>query len=892
VFDVEYAVKNRSSNASDCSGLSNKLVKSAGPVLWLALSSEINKELFKGAFYSDQTEGILGRHSTVGKEDGGTRNLLIPDCIGVILQSIMANRLNIALMEGQTFSLAQKCNIRGVSGVDENAFLFLGCLFEFMNAAVRGRLVDGQMRILFLDDKREAFDRAQFEVLLHAARVLIRFHDQTDMGRYLSLLLSYLEKIKIVVASDGKAALVGKNGGVPQGGPDSGLLFQVIMEYIRRSINPADRPLISIRGMSSTSKLRVEIDYADDAVRTADSIHEAQNMVNAMFQAMHGVDLTENPQKLRAFGLIYHKGQGVRTFDPKLTVREANGSSRSIKAYGPKDWFKVNGLVVNTRGETKGSAQKAAQRDSAVINRIAASDYPIGAKLEALRAVADKGSEYLSFNGCIPTDLTEKLDTLERKSIRSFLGINLPNAYIRGELKLALRSDRHEILHLSALVKRLCSTDPRVKMFALLIVSEPPLDLDSLTQTPTGPAFFDWDKIPSTDPGDHLLYRGARWAWLAAKWGLGLRIVDRKLEITHWRDGQSHLVSDANNVLSMLSKKSEKSWLDQLEKRVSTVSKERPPEFSISWGDSGRKSSDRNDEAGFLKISSFSDREIRILTSLRLLLWPTLFRSSLISGAHTEGRCKCGSIQTATHLLEVPKEAIDHSAELRQVPGARHTAWVSCLVDWCEGLGGGWKILQAEGHDGDPDFEATRCELKQAVALGTLRRGPDGRQHYKPDVVIARRLLTGLEVRVLDVCAGSPDKLCWESEIRNELSKVKLASTVLFSFEGALTPQGLEHLKEESKEKAARITQFKSIRYQHRYQDWADTLQSLDHSKNAEVTIHAVALGVTGYIPPMTSHALLDFTDEKSVRKLMRALRMESWKHAILAYDAWRKEFV
>ena len=113
---------------------------------------------------------------------------------------------------------------------------------------------------------------------------------------------------------------------------------------------------------------------------------------------------------------------------------------------------------------------------------------------------------------------------------------------------------------------------------------------------------------------------------------------------------------------------------------------------------------------------------------------------------------------------------------------------MSCLVDWCEGLGGGWKILKAEGHEGDPDFEATRCELKQAVALGTLRMGPDVRQHYKPDVVIARRLLTGLEVRVLDVCAGSPDKLCWESEIRNELSKVKLASTVLFSFEGALTP--------------------------------------------------------------------------------------------------------
>ena len=716
--------------------------------------------------------------------------------------------------------------------------------------------------------------------------------DQSDRFRHLALVLSYLTGIKIVVTADGKAAIVGKDGGVPQGGPDSGLLFLVLVEYLRRTIDPKHRPLISIRGKSSTFKIRVEIDYADDSLRTADSIGEAQSMVDALFSAMHGVDLQENPKKLRALGLVYFEATGIQVFDPRLKARGVDGRSKPIKAYGSNDWFKVNGLVTNARGETRGSALKASQRDTAVIDRISASDYPIGAKLEAFRSVADKGSEYLSYNGCIPAEFTEKLDTLERKSIRSFMGINLPNAYIRGELKLALRTDRHEILHLSACIKRLCSSDPRVKLLALHIVEDWPRKVDSYRRIGNGPPFFDWDKVPSTDPGDTLTFKGARWAWLAAKWGIGLRVVDERLEITHWRDDVSHPVPEAGDVLSMLSHKSEKNWLQRLEQRVSTECKERPPEFSISWGDSGRISCERNDDSEFLRISSFSDREIRILSSLRLLLWPTLFRKSLLSKGCASGTCKCGSVQTATHLLNVPKDANAHSVELRLVPGARHAAWVSCLVDWCGKLGGGWQILQAEGceNGGDPDFETTRQELKHAVDLCVLGRGPDGRQHFKPDVVIARRLRSGLlEVRVLDACAGSPDKLCWESDLRHELSKVNHISTDLFSFEGAILPLGLKMLKPESRLKAARITEFKTIRYQHRYKEWTRVLRSLVQTSIVE--IHAVALGVTGFIPPMTIHSLLEVSDKASVRMLTRALRMESWKHAILAFDAWRKEF-
>jgi len=108
------------------------------------------------------------------------------------------------------------------------------------------------------------------------------------------------------------------------------LLFLVLVEYLRRTIDPIHRPLISIRGESSTFKLRGDIDYADDSLRTADSIGEAQSMVDALFSAMHGVDLQENPRKLRSLGLVYFEATDIQVFDPRLKARGVDGRSKPI----------------------------------------------------------------------------------------------------------------------------------------------------------------------------------------------------------------------------------------------------------------------------------------------------------------------------------------------------------------------------------------------------------------------------------------------------------------------------------------------------------------------------------------------------------------------------------
>ena len=602
-------MKERESKASDTEGRTTQLLTETGPKFLKKLTEMINQELFRGGFYSD-LPSVWGRHTSIGKETGGVRNLLIPDCLGIILPSVMSKRLNTCLMEGKSVSKSQKCNIKGVSGSDENVFVFLMLLFEFHNAAYKGRLRDGQVRVFFLDDLRFAFDRVQYQVLLHAIKVVVK---TDDPERFLLLVLSMSEKVRVVVSVNGEAAIVGKDGGVPQGNPLSSLLFLIVVEYCRRTIDPAARPPIKIRARMTTHELVVEMDFADDGNRTADSVVEAQLMIDALIMAFMACGLSMNQAKLKVLAIRYTMTGGVEVFDPRLTTLTPEGR-KVIEAFTSDSWFKISGVITNFRGEFIESGVKAISRDTPIIRQISRSEYPIRAKLDALRTVADKCSEFLWNNAWVDQSVVTHLDTLERKSIRSFFGINLPNVYIHGEMKLAMRTDRQQILYLTSFIKRLCSTVPEVKLLALLAVDEGPALTDTLLRPiGDGPSFFGWPLIPRADPGEGIIQVGGRIAWLASKWGVGLESVRDKLEIRHWKETEgvasSRPIPNPRDLLKILSSKAESAWVERLENRVSTDGRKvKPGPFSISWGDAGRVSKNRKDESGFLKHGGYSDQ--------------------------------------------------------------------------------------------------------------------------------------------------------------------------------------------------------------------------------------------------------------------------------------------
>ena len=116
--------------------------------------------------------------------------------------------------------------------------------------------------------------------------------------------------------------------------------------------------------------------------------------------------------------------------------------------------------------------------------------------------------------------------------------------------------------------------------------------------------------------------------------------LSHKFQVGLWDDGNDIHVSfegdevqNPHRLLQALSRRRDKEILTRLENRQSTnPRKARAPQFSISWGTAGRTTTHRKEERAFLDARSpYSDKEIRILSSLRLLLWPTAFRDSIRS---------------------------------------------------------------------------------------------------------------------------------------------------------------------------------------------------------------------------------------------------------------------
>jgi ribonuclease HI len=903
VGELGYVIRKRHSKAPDTDGLTNQILKAAGAPLWEKLSRDINECAYRGSYLLNPEAGtVRGKLMEIGKDTGGTRSLTIPNVVQLPLCAVLSNRLNLGLMAARAVSVAQKCNILGVSGADDNAFLYKAAIFEFFNAGNNKLLRPGQMRIFFFNDFACAFDSMEFNVLLHALHVCL---GTGRFDRYLSLVRSYLTNTQIAVVQGKMAVLVGKLAGAPQGMPDSGLLFQVVVEYLRLITPREGQPPIIIHSQGREENVLLHIQFADDATLACDATVDtvatvAQPMVDELAKSSRMLLLVENPKKLRCFALLYD-GTGVSTVDPGLTILH-EGRRMNIQAYTETDVIKLNGLPTNTVAGSGAAVSTLRLRDQATINSIQASNFPIQAKLKALGELGERSSEYLFKNAWIPDATLRDLDRLVMKTLRSIFGFNLPNSYIKAELKLGLRSERYKIVHLDAFIKKLLSTDPRVKRLALVVI-EFPTD-QGRPRMPADPPFFNWPKIPVRQPKEGIRNLGAHVAFLANALGVGLEVISNEIVITlSSPDGTRKRIADPSNLLKCLSNRAYEAWTKNLDERASTrTRKTRPGAFSISWGDAGRKlgKAERKLETGFLRNSRFNDKDVKIIMSLRLLLWKTSFRKGIMGGPNARSLCYCGQVQTATHILEIPSSCIVHSLALRVLPQRRHTDLVNTTLAWLSSCKPkGVSIFLVEGSPARASEDHVELQEKWASLLRDRQLVPDDRGvvHWKPDIVIfLQQKDRPTQVKLLDLSAGSPDKLYWENEV---ISACKETHTELnldwFDEDGRFTSDGLLALPAQAQEAANKLNVpgqekvLKTMRYMKRYAAWADLFRT-EMIPGCSVDILALPISVTGTVPTFTRNRIKQFATDTQADQLLKSLRIDAWSAAIKIFDAWQHE--
>jgi len=895
--DLSLAARRRKSKSADASGLTNDLITKAPSQFFEALCSEDNLALFNGEFPSnDSPQGVLGRNQIIGKSDGGARFLTIPDCCAVLFSSVLADRLLNALMDAASVSKAQKCNIRNTAGVDELVFLVLGSLFDFHDAALCQSLQMGAVRLFILNDIAKAFDRVQPAVLLQAIRVVL---GEENPMRFLSVILSMYSKIKIIVTVEGMSTVVDKEAGVAQGDPLSAILFIILMEYARMLHRPESRSRIKVLYNQELVELVMEVDYADDQIRVVDEVLPtvgpcvaAATLLKDLQNCLWLVGLEINLSKIQVLALRYTPNRGVYVFDPMLSLPGPDGELKMVTALTENSWFRIAGVLTNFRGEFKASEDLVTRKDKDKIKLISDSGFPIRAKLEALRSVADRSSEYLYYNAWINKQTAEDIDKFERHSLRAFFGnLNLPNAYIKGELRLGMRTDRCEIIHLSGFVRRLFSRDPRVKLFALRMAKAtcPPDVPGALLD----PRFFNWSRIKCHSNELGILAVGSRIAGLARKWHVGIWSENGNIHVSY----KGACLVDPLLLIKTLTKQAERDHLGALERRISTVKSHTPPDrFAVSWGLAGLEHLFRPEDIAFLKASCFSDAEVQILISLRLLLWPTPFRDSIRSKNNISGLCKCGAVGTATHFLSVPQHATAHGELLRSVRDSRHAALVRAIGDWLPIGLPNWKIVSAESLEPDPDFQDVRDVIRDGRLRGVLSLPEEKEldappQHFKPDFLLARRHREELSFLILDACTGSSDKLFIENQVATVINRLNVLSPDLFDPDGKVLPKGIESINKKYvgvKVDLVKAGSLKLVRYVKRYNPLK---QLLDRSfAGPRVVIHPIAISTDGWIPSFTRKILEDLSDKKLAATIAAKLQVVAWRFAILAYKAWRSE--
>ncbi len=237
--------------------------------------------------------------------------------------AVLNYRLAGAASIAKTLNMAQKCAIPGVSGADENVFCVIGLLYDFHEGARRGVYQIGAQRIIFLNDISKAFDREQVSSLLDAIFCQIGGGEPTpEIKRFLATINSTYENAEIIGTGDGVSVVGEKTAGAIQGDPPSGTGFCITMEYARSRIPPGARCKVTLKCSRSKWTARIEMDYADDQVRCADSVADMQRVIQGIATALRLIHQQWNVKKLLIVALRVTSQRAVETFHPEIYATE------------------------------------------------------------------------------------------------------------------------------------------------------------------------------------------------------------------------------------------------------------------------------------------------------------------------------------------------------------------------------------------------------------------------------------------------------------------------------------------------------------------------------------------------------------------------------------------
>ena len=798
-------------------------------------------------------------------------------------------------------------------------------LYDFHRAARDGKILKGVVRIFLLSDISKAFDRVQLDVLIQAIRHVLGSVGDDLLKAIISRIVFLYATGQILTTKDGKAVLILKLGGVHQGDPASPLLFAIVMEYARRLIPPRFRTHMRLyTSADGITTISMEIDYADDQVRVADSVREMTEVVAQLRRVLKIIGLEWNPSKVLLLALVVGAGRTVDVFDPLI----ASGNPQPneyLKAVTKDDWFTILGVTTNWRGDSSEAYRSAADSELDVMTRIAHSPFPVHAKLWAFSTSVQSKSEFLYFNLWTPRKLVEELDCEERRFVRGIFGnINLPNALIMSDLKLSSRNWREEVVFLASLVRALGSKDPRVQI-ASRIMSKHACPDRMRGGPPLEPPFFDWGgPLPTERCRPGLLNVPTRYAMLAHKWNVGFQESEGKLVVSH----KGKALENPHNLLSILSKAAMAACKQRLLDRISTdKNKSLAAENATNWGQSAWKMTKaaRCSLTNFYgEDSTFTDHEISILTQLRLRLWPTAMRDSVRSGGKDSALCKCGSVQTDTHILLVPfrntcnPDATPvHSLELRTIPNSRHADAIKRVLGPLFNNLESWTVVAVESLPPSEHMEHVREIISQAAADGHLSNkglpalaGKDlpGAQHWKPDIIIGRRVRSKTELLIYDVCFAADDKLRIEDEILAWRRKKQAANkrnhephcsldrwlqSDHFDPLGAFTDKGIGALDSSLAEKAKTLSVFHPARYAQRYSPLQKVLKRSSLQLDGNPVVRTLAIGVGGWVPDYTMHHLTRLRQEQgamSELEIRNKLCLNAQIWAVRAFRAWQRE--